>query len=570
MGRGAGAEDLWTTGRAVDNLPEAHRRNGRLHRVDSDATTGTLPGVSPAAAGAAIRPGARARLTVALALTVVGSVAYLLSPRMGIDLSAQLHRGAFARAHPFTPVDFSWFGGTLPLGYSLWAPWLMALVGSLLTGALAFVACTLLTIRLVDRLHPAVPWAVMVAIVVLQAENLIQGRSSFGCGMALGLLALLACAADGRTTGRRAAAAGAAAFLAASASPMAGLFLAIAAAALVAAHRGRDAAALLAGTVLGGVVTSVVFSDTGTQPFSAADARTGGLLCAVVVIACLRTSRPLTAGAVLAFLGVIVAYSIDSPVGSNITRLPLFFALPIVLAVSRRSVLAVLTVCAALSLTGQQLTHDRSTFDGLGQAPSTRAYFSPLIDAVTARGTLTGRIEIPEMVGHWDSAYVSDALPLARGWLQQTDVTVNHDVFYAGPIDPARYRTWLTTNAVQYIAVPDAPLLKHGRLEASFLALHPAGLTQVWQNAHWRLYAVSGATSLVDLPATVVAQHPAAITVTAPAGATVTVRLRWFDWLSVSGNGACLAPHDGQVQLRTTVAGTYTISSTLHGNRRHC
>lgn len=62
---------------------------------------------------------------VALAATVL-CAAFLVAPRMGGDLSAQIARADFARRHPFSTVDMRWFGGTLPFGYSLWTPQLMA------------------------------------------------------------------------------------------------------------------------------------------------------------------------------------------------------------------------------------------------------------------------------------------------------------------------------------------------------------------------------------------------------------------------------------------------------------
>src|SRR5215475_5731398 len=67
---------------------------------------------------------------IATAVAAVLAGLYLLTPLTGQDASAQLARADFAYAHPTTPVDLRWFGGTLQFGYSLWAPWLGGLIGS--------------------------------------------------------------------------------------------------------------------------------------------------------------------------------------------------------------------------------------------------------------------------------------------------------------------------------------------------------------------------------------------------------------------------------------------------------
>ena len=57
------------------------------------------------------------------------AVAYLLAPPMGADLSAQISWAEFAESHWPALLDLQWYGGINPLGYSLLAPPLMALLG---------------------------------------------------------------------------------------------------------------------------------------------------------------------------------------------------------------------------------------------------------------------------------------------------------------------------------------------------------------------------------------------------------------------------------------------------------
>jgi len=172
---------------------------------------------------------------IATAVAAVLAIAYLLAPLMGDDLSAQLARADFAAYHSYTPIDLRWFGGTLPFGYSLWVPQVMAVIGTRLLGALAAVVATWLTTRLMRTVAAARPTAGGIAAAVCQASNLIEGRIAFAAGAACGLAALLAIVGIARL--RRPAAA-IAALLAAAASPVAALLLWLCAA--VALTRQRD------------------------------------------------------------------------------------------------------------------------------------------------------------------------------------------------------------------------------------------------------------------------------------------------------------------------------------------
>jgi hypothetical protein len=106
---------------------------------------------------------------------------------MGGDLSAQLARADFATAYPPTPVALKWFGGFLPFGYSTWVPWVMGTIGVRLTGVLATVVATWLTARLFVRTGARrATWGATAAAITL-GGNLIEGRVTFGCGIACGL-----------------------------------------------------------------------------------------------------------------------------------------------------------------------------------------------------------------------------------------------------------------------------------------------------------------------------------------------------------------------------------------------
>src|SRR5512133_4210698 len=81
---------------------------------------------------------------VAGSIAVLVAVAYLLAPPMGRDLSAQLAHAELAELHWPALLDFRWYGGFSPLGYSVVSPPVMALLGVPLTTVLAYVATVVL------------------------------------------------------------------------------------------------------------------------------------------------------------------------------------------------------------------------------------------------------------------------------------------------------------------------------------------------------------------------------------------------------------------------------------------
>ena len=63
----------------------------------------------------------------------------------------------------------------------------------------------------------------------------------------------------------------------------------------------------------------------------------------------------------------------------------------------------------------------RYDITGAGKPVTRAAYFQPLADELRRLGPLSGRVEVPELTGHWDAAYLARSVPMARGWLRQTD-----------------------------------------------------------------------------------------------------------------------------------------------------
>lgn len=494
------------------------------------------------------------------ALAAILAIAYLCLPLMGGDLSAQMARAEFTRDHPLALIDLRWFGGSLPFGYTLWTAFAMAVAGVRLVGAVAMVASTVLTVRLLQRAGARRPIWGAVAAAVCQASNLAEGRVTFACGMAFGLGALLALR-PGADTRRGLWIAGALAAMAGAASPVGAMLLWLCAGALVLGGHIRPALVIALASAAPTAIMVVVFSDGGPQPFNPVDAGRAAIASLLVAALIPRRNVLVFYGALLGFVMVLLAFWLDTPVGGNAMRLTLLFAVPTIVALIDRGTVIALGALALAVVVQSPVT--LGTLQGAGKPQTTMAYYEPMIDAVRDQGELTGRVEIPELNGHWEAVFAARELPLARGWLRQADTKLNSDPFYGNPINDETYRRWLDLNGVQFVAVANARLTHTGNRERDYINdEQPAFLDDVWSSEDWTLYAVEDFTPVADAPATVVGQAPTSLTLEVPAGAEVTVRVRPFRWLTLEGpEGACLVLGErwitvrggegGQVVLRT-------------------
>jgi hypothetical protein len=522
----------------------------------------------------------RARLTaiardhsdvgIAGALAAVLAIAYLIAPLSGQDLAAQIARADFAAAHPVTPVDLRWFGGSLTFGYSLWTPPVMAWIGVRLCGAICSVIATTQATLLFVRAGAKRPLVGGVLMALSQTLNLVVGRVTFSLGMIFGLGALLALASHEKRLGLGPRTRSAVlTFVAAAASPVVALFLWVCTGALVLTGKWRDGLALFAGTIVPVVVATRLFGDGGAETFTRHTARDALLASLAVAVFLPRERRAIRIGALISAAMVLIAYFVDTPVGNNAARLSLVFAVPLVGAfVTWRPVLAGIAVLAT-AYPQQVVQQDDFNYSRANEA----SYYQPLVDEIHSLGSVRGRVDIPETSGHWETAYVARSLPLVRGWIRQVDTRLNGATFYNGPPSAQRYQAWLLRNTVQYVAVPDTPLTDPGTSEVTAIDRHPPFLKPVWHNADWRLFAVVGFRPVVGPPGKLRRIGASELELTAPPHAHVVVNLRWFAWLGLhaADPGACIARGpDGQVELTTGRGGTYRIGSSLFDHSGHC
>ncbi|MFJ6196225.1 hypothetical protein [Micromonospora sp. NPDC092111] len=581
---------------------------------------------------------------------------WLALPRMGSDLSAQVARADFFAAHGTALVDLRWYAGIQPFGYSLVSPPLMATLGVRMTGALALVASAAALAALLVRTGVPRPLLGSLVGVLTITGNLVSGRVTYALGVAFGLAALLALTLPTGRGGRwtRPALVLAGTLLASATSPVAGLFVGLAGAALLLTRRYADGLLLGGAAAVPMAVTGLLFGEGGWMNISGTD--TLRAVTTSLLVAALVAYRPVRVGALLAAGGVLAAALAHTPVGLNATRLVTMFALPLLAAAARPPgrlparlparppgrltarqtgrltgrLPARLPARLTARLTGRPPGHltgrltarlagalrggtagrvTSPTMSGsptgtdplpagraaaatggvalaallaavcwwqppvvaadlrsAGDPTSARGYFDPLRAELTRRG-LTGRVEVPPTRNYWEAAQLGE-VPLARGWLRQADIARNPLFFTTVPgatgtgvpLTAGSYRAWLDENAVQYVAIPDAPLSWVGRAEAELVGAGLPYLAEVWSAPHWRLYAVADPTPLVAAPGELVRQDGASLTFRTASAGQVPVRVRHTRWLTASGGATIAADRDWTV-VTVPHAGTWT----LHG-----
>jgi hypothetical protein len=576
-------------------------------------------------------PGLPVVVTVVVAAGLVGL--WLAAPPMGTDLSAQVARADFFDRHGWAPVDFRWYGGVLPLGYSLLTPPLMAWFGPRPVGAVAAVVSALALVLLLRRTGAPRPLLGGVLGVVGLVGNLVSGRITFAVGIALGLLALLPTAVlimefSGRVAGvshqqlhdrrgwraGRYALAGGLAALAAAASPVAGLFVGLAgvAVALAGIRRGswRAGVVLAIGAALPITGMAGLFGSGGWMNMSRADLVHAAV--ASLAVAALVPHRVVRIGALLSAAGVVAAYLVPTPVGLNATRLVTMFALPVVAGLAAvpgwvwnwRAGVGRPAAWRAVRPAAWRAVRPAAwrAVRPAGWPPVVRtavwlvpvlaglAWWQPPVlsqDLASAgdptaspayfaplRAELAGRapparVEVVPTANYGDSAYL-DPVPLARGWLRQIDLSQNR-LFFDQTIDAGSYRRWLADHGVSYVALPHAEVSWVGEGEAELIRSGLPYLVPIWETGDWTLYRVAGATALVSGPAAVTGSTADAVVVEVDRPGELLLRVRWSRWLAVSGPGdACLAAAGRWTALRVSEPGRYQVTGSLTGAGPRC
>jgi hypothetical protein len=478
-------------------------------------------------------------------------------------------RADLVRRDGFVIWNSQWFGGHPLLGYSVLAPALSALTGPLALGAVSGVAAAVLFERILRYSFGQAAWIGAIWFALGTVTNLIVGRITYALGVALGLGAIYA------LQRRHMAVAAICALLCSLSSPLAGAFLAVAAVTIACAQRDRRVGAGI--TCIAALVpiaaTTMLFPTSGVEPYEPW-ALVWDLACCLVVALALWRERVVRYGAAFFALAAIASYVVPTALGGNVSRLGQYVVGPLLacaLLPRRRLILLALAVPL---LVWQWFP----AVDGIAFArddPSTHAsYYTPVLTFLDAQNGPIGRVEIPSTYRHWEAAYAAPHVLLARGWERQLDIAYNK-IFYSKPLTAASYRTWLRTNGVAYVALPDAQLDDSSLRERNLLLRGLPYLEPVWSNAHWKVWRVAGFTGLVEGAASLRLLEPDRVTLAVREPGNVTLRVRSTrHWNvetptvndSADASAACAtSTPDGWTELRNLPAGIIRLTQSLGG-----
>ncbi|MGI8944799.1 MAG: hypothetical protein ACR2GL_00985 [Thermoleophilaceae bacterium] len=436
------------------------------------------------------------------------AVVYLIVKPRSPDLAAHIFRSELFGREGFTIWNGQWYGGHHTPAYSILSPPLGWLLGPQLMGAFAAVGATVCFTELArGHFGPSAARFGTIWFGAGSATLLATNRLPFALGIAFGVAAALA------LQRRRRVLAPALGVLAAISSPVAGLFLTMCAAGYaLASVRGRaarsgitpigavrerrtrrlDAFALGASGIGPPVLLTIAFPEGGYAPFPFSSYIAIPLFVLVALLVLPREERTLRVTAVLYALGSTAAVVVPTAMGGNAVRFGALFGGPVLACALagrwRRPVVPVAALLAAL-LVWQWSPAVRDLYKAATDPVAKASYFDPVREYLRLLPDQR-RVEIPFTLGHWEGAEVAVEAPLARGWLRQLD-TGRNEIFYGGVLNELTYASWLSENAVRYVALPDS---KPDRSSYRERALIERGLPYLELRAefdHWRIYEVT-------------------------------------------------------------------------------
>ena len=458
------------------------------------------------------------------AVAIANAIAFLaVRPPVGDLWAARARQSAASHGVGLT-YWFSWFGGgSAPGSYSILTPYLSALIGSVLLGALATVAITPLCWRLVQG--SPYPLAATWVATVAAGFSLWSGRIPFAVGTATSVAALIA------VRERQHLWAAICAVLAVLFSPVSGAFIAFGLAGtflLTRTHR-RIALTTMFSVALSLVLIAAVFGVPGPEGYPAKQALSASLGLIVLLIA--RPPRHLVALIVLTLVACPILVAIPNAMGSNFQRLVWIWLPVAVIATARaRRHVAFLAVAIVVYFGAQGTIQELHVAT---KPMSSANYYTALATELdTIPGLDNYRIEVPYDGTHTAAYALLNHAALAGGYESQTDHALNAVLRSSIRLDAESYRLWLDTNAVGYIAVGRTTLSDNPeyRLVTSAQLSY---LTPVWADSNWTLYEVTNPRPIVAPPATMVDASQSSLTIRVSGAGVIGVRVRWSKFLSV-------------------------------------
>jgi hypothetical protein len=502
----------------------------------------------------------------------------LVDPRTP-DLAAQVYRVDLFRAVGFAVWDEHWYAGHHLPGYSLLFSPLAVLLGLRLLAALSVLASTLLFERLVrSSFGSAAGWSA-VPFALAAVGDVWAGRLTFALGVAFAMAAALAFAH------RQSVVAAVLAATCAAASPVAGALLGLAALTL-ALHR-RSPRALLVLALPAAVLVlalAALFPEGGVEPYPIRSFAATAVVVGVFWLALPRGASLLRLGGVVYLLACLACLAIHSPVGSNVERYGVLLAAPLLLAahladgrprarvrgrgaaIRVRSALGP-AAALALAVTWVVWGPARETAAVAGSPATSAAYYVPVERFLAAQPGSPFRVEVPLTRSHWEAAELAPHVSLARGWEKQLDTRFDGPLLSA-TLDAGSYERWLHSEAIAYVALPDARLdpssAREGRLVAGGLPF----LIPVFTSAHWRIYRVAGASPLASGPGRITRLGHESFALEADAAGRFLVRVHFTRYWTFTQGAGCVARAPGDwTDVRVTRPGAVVLAARFSLSR---
>ncbi|MGI8712563.1 MAG: hypothetical protein ACR2NR_05135 [Solirubrobacteraceae bacterium] len=512
------------------------------------------------------------RLTPALVSALFAATYVIVSPA-SLDLADHLFRAQLFRDEGFGLWNNLWYSGHHIVGYSVLFPAVSALITPQLAGALAATGTAALFEPLARRHFGSRAFLGAILFGAATAIDLYTGRLAFAFG-ALPALAAVAALDRGATLP-----ACGLALLSALCSPVAALFAALIAGgyALGGLSSARRIGPALPGTAVAVAALAPVgllalaFPEGGTEPFGLATMLPVLVLVALAVATLPREATTFRAGLAIYGLATVVVYLVPSPIGSNIARLGTFLAAPVgaLLWWQRRRTLLAVAILPLLYLGWAAPVRDVVSASG-DQSAST-GYYQPLLRFLRARSTgvhalVPFRVEIPFTRFHWEAWVVASHFALARGWERQLDIADN-PLFYHPHLTPSSYEAWLDSNAIRFVAAPDAPLDYSAQAEMALIDQGLPYLHMVMHSAHWRVYAVANPTPIATGVASLTRLGPDSLTLHAQRPGPVLLHVHFTPYWALTQGSGCVAPAGRWTQLTLRRAGSVTLATRFSLNR---
>ncbi|MFE2522234.1 MFS transporter [Streptomyces mirabilis] len=493
----------------------------------------------------------------------------------GGDLAAQDAWAEFVGRHPDSAYNLAWYGGMHPVSYSVVSPYLMSVLGVRTTMMIAgTISAGLLTMILIRSRAIRQPLTPAFAGVFALICNAISGRVTYGLGMVFGLAAaaVVFCWPYRWRYKRWAKALCAAplAALATAASPVAGLFVGLVAAALFLQKRRPGAYALGIAPTVVVALSAWLFPFSGTQPMSFGSASLPLISAGLVFALVPKEWKTVRITAAVYGLAVLLVWLISSQIGSNITRLAMLLegvvllaALPFTVPKSRKWYVTVLAFTGFVGWIGFKSVDD---IIHTTPAASWARELAPLVNQLQVVGAEKGRVEVVPARSHREASALAPYVNLARGWNRQADMERN-PLFYDDTLNSANYHEWLQRWAVHYVVLPKGePDGDGGERERQLVQRGMPYLRQIWGDANWQLFSVTDPTPLADPPAVVDRAEQGELTIEVKKAGRVLIRIPYSPWLGlVDAKGKSVkAPQETQ-KSKHRAEGTPKTYDNLNG-----